>query len=69
MCFFLLSSPLHNSRVVLRRLSSAQAQRRGKRAIEVCGLSILKMVLHSVSEYGFLNLTVTSIVGVDCCRC
>lgn len=28
-------SLLYNSRVVLRRLMSAQAQRRGKRAIEV----------------------------------
>ncbi|XP_076903312.1 putative plastid-lipid-associated protein 14, chloroplastic [Bidens hawaiensis] len=28
-------SPLHNTKVVLRRLTSAQAQRRGKRAIQV----------------------------------
>lgn len=31
-------SPLYGSRVVLRRLTSAQAQRRGKRAIEVGGV-------------------------------
>ncbi|GFY84084.1 SET domain protein 16 [Actinidia rufa] len=43
-------SPLHNSRVVLRRLSSAQAQRRGIRAIEACGLSILKMVIKKLAR-------------------
>lgn len=36
---------MNNTRVVLRRLTSAQAQRRGKRAIEVCGLFIVISVL------------------------
>ncbi|PSS04447.1 Plastid-lipid-associated protein [Actinidia chinensis var. chinensis] len=43
-------SPLHNSRVVLRQLSSAQAQRRGKRAIEVLKkLARRRLMYHSYS--------------------
>lgn len=34
--YILICSSLYNTRVVLRQLSSAQAMRRGKRAIEVC---------------------------------
>uniref|UniRef100_A0A5B7BKQ6 Protein kinase domain-containing protein n=1 Tax=Davidia involucrata TaxID=16924 RepID=A0A5B7BKQ6_DAVIN len=44
------NSPLHNSRVVLRRLTSAQAQRRGKRAIEVLKkLARRRLMYHSYS--------------------
>ncbi|XP_057462644.1 probable plastid-lipid-associated protein 14, chloroplastic isoform X1 [Actinidia eriantha] len=43
-------SPLHNSRVVLRQLSSTQAQRRGKRAIEVLKkLARRRLMYHSYS--------------------
>lgn len=43
-------SPLHNSRVVLRRLTSAQAQCRGKRAIEVLKkLARRRLMYHSYS--------------------
>ncbi|XP_052620367.1 probable plastid-lipid-associated protein 14, chloroplastic isoform X1 [Lactuca sativa] len=43
-------SPLHNTRVVLRRLTSAQAQRRGKRAMQVLKkLCRRKMMYHSYS--------------------
>ncbi|KAI3758389.1 hypothetical protein L6452_05950 [Arctium lappa] len=43
-------SPLHNTRVVLRRLTSAQAQRRGKRAIQVLKkLARRKLMYHSYS--------------------
>ncbi|KAI3751942.1 hypothetical protein L2E82_23036 [Cichorium intybus] len=44
------NSPLHNTRVVLRRLTSAQAQRRGKRAMQVLKkLSRRKLMYHSYS--------------------
>lgn len=44
------NSPLHNTRVVLRRLASAQAQRRGKRAMQVLKkLSRRKLMYHSYS--------------------
>ncbi|XP_059667223.1 probable plastid-lipid-associated protein 14, chloroplastic isoform X2 [Cornus florida] len=44
------NSPLHNSRVVLRGLTSAQAQRRGKRAIEVLKkLAHRRLMYHSYS--------------------
>lgn len=44
--FFILASfwqcsPLFNTRVVLRRLVSTGAKRRGKRAIEVCWMMLL----------------------------
>nr|GEV17912.1 probable plastid-lipid-associated protein 14, chloroplastic [Tanacetum cinerariifolium] len=43
-------SPLHNTKVVLRRLTSAQAQRRGKRAIQVLKkLARRKVMYHSYS--------------------
>ncbi|PWA75266.1 Plastid lipid-associated protein/fibrillin conserved domain-containing protein [Artemisia annua] len=43
-------SPLHNTKVVLRRLTSAQAQRRGKRAIQVLKkLARRKSMYHSYS--------------------
>ncbi|KAI3929330.1 hypothetical protein MKX01_006566 [Papaver californicum] len=43
-------SPLYNSRVVLRRYTSSQAQRRGKRAIEVLKkLARQKLLYHSYS--------------------
>ncbi|KAI3888459.1 hypothetical protein MKX03_015089 [Papaver bracteatum] len=43
-------SPLYNSRVVLRRYTSSQAQRRGKRAIEVLKkLARRKLLYHSYS--------------------
>lgn len=43
-------SPLYNTRVVLRRLTSTQAQRRGKRAIEVLKkLARRKLMYHSYS--------------------
>ncbi|XP_026457845.1 probable plastid-lipid-associated protein 14, chloroplastic [Papaver somniferum] len=43
-------SPLYNSRVVLRRYTSSQAQRRGKRAIEVLKkLARRKFLYHSYS--------------------
>lgn len=43
-------SPLHHTRVVLRRLTSTQAQRRGKRAIQVLKkLARRKLMYHSYS--------------------
>ncbi|KAI3725616.1 hypothetical protein L1987_65407 [Smallanthus sonchifolius] len=43
-------SPLHNTKVVLRRLTSVQAQRRGKRAIQVLKkLARRKLMYHSYS--------------------
>ncbi|KAK9070489.1 hypothetical protein SSX86_010891 [Deinandra increscens subsp. villosa] len=43
-------SPLHNTKVVLRRLTSSQAQRRGKRAIQVLKkLARRKLMYHSYS--------------------
>lgn len=50
-------SPLHNTRVVLRRLTSTQAQRRGKRAIQVLKkLAHRKLMYHSYSMqvHGYL---------------
>ncbi|XVF10050.1 hypothetical protein REPUB_Repub07fG0150200 [Reevesia pubescens] len=52
------SSPLHNSRVVLRRLSSAQAQRRGRRAIEVLQKLVRRRILYhsySMQVYGYFS--------------
>ncbi|KAL8231969.1 hypothetical protein R6Q57_001747 [Mikania cordata] len=44
------NSPLHNTKVVLRRLTSTQAQRRGKRAIQVLKkLARRKLMYHSYS--------------------
>ncbi|XAR52222.1 Non-specific serine/threonine protein kinase [Bertholletia excelsa] len=51
-------SPLHNSRVVLRQFTSAQAQRRGKRAIEVLKkLARRKLMYYSYSMqvYGYVD--------------
>ncbi|XVE64379.1 hypothetical protein DITRI_Ditri07aG0096400 [Diplodiscus trichospermus] len=52
------SSPLYNSRVVLRQLTSAQAQRRGRRAIEVLKkLARHRILYHSYSMhvYGYVS--------------
>ncbi|GAB4826232.1 Probable plastid-lipid-associated protein 14, chloroplastic [Ancistrocladus abbreviatus] len=52
------NSPLHNTRVVLRELTSAQAQRRGKRAIEVLRkLARRRLLYHSYSMqvHGYVN--------------
>lgn len=46
---FILCSPLYNTRVILRQLYSTQAQRRGKRAIEVC-------VDLAISEFNFVHV-------------
>ncbi|EOY23515.1 OBP3-responsive gene 1 isoform 1 [Theobroma cacao] len=48
-------SPLYNSRVVLRRLTSARAQRRGRRAIEVLKKLVHRRILYhsySMQVYG-----------------
>ncbi|XP_052199745.1 probable plastid-lipid-associated protein 14, chloroplastic isoform X3 [Diospyros lotus] len=58
-------SPLHNSRVVLRQLTSAQAQRRGKRAIEVLKkLARRRLMYHSYSMqvHGYVDPS----TSVDC---
>ncbi|XP_019104056.2 probable plastid-lipid-associated protein 14, chloroplastic isoform X2 [Beta vulgaris subsp. vulgaris] len=52
------SSPLYNTRVVLRELTSVQAQRRGKRAIEVFKkLACRRLLYHSYSMqvYGYVS--------------
>ncbi|XP_047325718.1 probable plastid-lipid-associated protein 14, chloroplastic [Impatiens glandulifera] len=52
-----INSPLYNSRVVLRRLTSVQAQRRGNRAIEVLKkLARRRLLYHSYSMqvYGYV---------------
>lgn len=55
-------SPLYNSRVVLRRLVSVQAQRRGKRAIEVLKkLARRRLMYHSYSMqvHGYVDPNTT----------
>ncbi|OMO88395.1 hypothetical protein CCACVL1_08415 [Corchorus capsularis] len=52
------SSPLYNSRVVLRRLISARAQRRGRRAIEVLKKLVHRRILYhsySMQVYGYVS--------------
>ncbi|XP_039046569.1 probable plastid-lipid-associated protein 14, chloroplastic [Hibiscus syriacus] len=52
------SSPLYNSRVVLRQLTSAQAQRRGRRAIEVLKKLVGRRILYhsySMQVYGYVT--------------
>ncbi|KAL1344300.1 hypothetical protein HN51_018149 [Arachis hypogaea] len=52
-------SPLYNTRVVLRQLSSAQAQRRGKRAIEVLKKLVRRKLLYhsySMHVHGYISL-------------
>ncbi|GMY07498.1 probable plastid-lipid-associated protein 14, chloroplastic [Fagus crenata] len=56
-------SPLYNTRVVLRRLTSAQAQRRGKRAIEVLKKLVRrKLMYHSYSMqvHGYISSPTSS---------
>lgn len=51
-------SPLYNTRVVLRQLSSAQAQRRGKRAIEVLKKLVRRKLLYhsySMQVHGYIS--------------
>lgn len=57
------NSPLHNTKVVLRRLTSAQAQRRGRRAIEVLKKLVhRKLMYHSYSMqvHGFVSSRTSS---------
>ncbi|KAJ7965360.1 OBP3-responsive protein 1 [Quillaja saponaria] len=57
------NSPLYNKRVVLRRLTSAQAQRRGKRALEVLKKLVRrKLMYHSYSMqvHGYIYLPSSS---------
>ncbi|CAJ1974388.1 unnamed protein product [Sphenostylis stenocarpa] len=52
-------SSLYNTRVVLRQLSSAQAQRRGKRAIEVLKKLVRRKLLYhsySMQVHGYISL-------------
>ncbi|KAH1075355.1 hypothetical protein J1N35_027683 [Gossypium stocksii] len=52
------ASPLYNSRVVLRRLTSARAQRRGRRAIEVLKKLVGRRILYhsySMQVYGYVS--------------
>ncbi|RDY05841.1 putative plastid-lipid-associated protein 14, chloroplastic, partial [Mucuna pruriens] len=52
-------SPLYNTRVVLRQLSSVQAQRRGKRAIEVLKKLVRRKLLYhsySMQVHGYISL-------------
>ncbi|KAI8565041.1 hypothetical protein RHMOL_Rhmol03G0230000 [Rhododendron molle] len=61
-----VDSPLHNSRVLLRRLTSAQAQRRGKRAIEVLKkLARRRLMYHSYSMqvHGYVDPSTTGDFG------
>ncbi|KAF4399101.1 hypothetical protein G4B88_023695 [Cannabis sativa] len=57
------SSPLYGSRVVLRRLISAQAQRRGKRAIEVLKRLVRRRLLYhsySMQVHGYISSITSS---------
>ncbi|XP_022736046.1 probable plastid-lipid-associated protein 14, chloroplastic isoform X2 [Durio zibethinus] len=52
------SSPLYDSRVVLRHLTSARAQRRGRRAIEVLKKLVRRRILYhsySMHVYGYVS--------------
>ncbi|KAL7003600.1 putative plastid-lipid-associated protein 14, chloroplastic [Sarracenia purpurea var. burkii] len=53
-----VQSPLHNSRVVLRRHTTVQAQRRGRRAIEVLKKLARRTLLYhsySMQVHGYVN--------------
>ncbi|KAK7410708.1 hypothetical protein VNO78_01712 [Psophocarpus tetragonolobus] len=55
-------SPLYNTRVVLRQLSSTQAQRRGKRAIEVLKKLVRRKLLYhsySMQVHGYISSPAT----------
>ncbi|CAN1267713.1 Probable plastid-lipid-associated protein 14, chloroplastic [Linum perenne] len=59
-CFVCLfgCSPLYNTRVVLRRLTSVQAQRRGKRAIEVLKKLVRRRLMYhsySMQVHGYIS--------------
>ncbi|PON72093.1 Serine/threonine protein kinase [Parasponia andersonii] len=57
------SSLLYGSRVVLRRLTSAQAQRRGKRAIEVLKKLVRRRLLYhsySMQVHGYISSVTSS---------
>ncbi|XP_024024177.1 probable plastid-lipid-associated protein 14, chloroplastic isoform X2 [Morus notabilis] len=57
------SSLLYNSRVVLRRLMSAQAQRRGKRAIEVLKKLVRRRLMYhsySMQVHGYISSATSS---------
>ncbi|KAG5019195.1 hypothetical protein JHK87_015050 [Glycine soja] len=59
-------SPLCNTRVVLRQLSSAQAQRRGKRAIEVLKKLVRRKLLYhsySMQVHGYISLPASGVSG------
>ncbi|KAM3681982.1 hypothetical protein ACJW31_12G037900 [Castanea mollissima] len=57
------NSPLNNTRVVLRRLTSAQAQRRGKRAIEVLKKLVRRRIMYhsySMQVHGYISSPTSS---------
>ncbi|RZC18042.1 putative plastid-lipid-associated protein 14, chloroplastic isoform D [Glycine soja] len=59
-------SSLCNTRVVLRQLSSAQAQRRGKRAIEVLKKLVRRKLLYhsySMQVHGYISLPASDASG------
>ncbi|EEF48954.1 ATP binding protein, putative [Ricinus communis] len=61
------SSPLYNNKVVLRQLVSAQAQRRGKRAIEVLKKLVRRKLLYhsySMQVHGYICSPATSGSGL-----
>ncbi|KAM6586601.1 hypothetical protein CsatA_009206 [Cannabis sativa] len=61
--FYSNCSPLYGSRVVLRRLISAQAQRRGKRAIEVLKRLVRRRLLYhsySMQVHGYISSITSS---------
>ncbi|XP_042979032.1 probable plastid-lipid-associated protein 14, chloroplastic isoform X2 [Carya illinoinensis] len=56
-------SPLYDSRVVLRRLTTAQAQRRGKRAIQVLKKLVRRRLMYhsySVQVHGYISSPTSS---------
>ncbi|CAM8993403.1 unnamed protein product [Rhodiola kirilowii] len=64
-------SPLHNTKVVLRQLTSIQAQRRGKRAIEVLKkLAKRRLMYHSYSMqvHGYISSQTGSFTLVHGCH-
>nr|XP_027103574.1 probable plastid-lipid-associated protein 14, chloroplastic [Coffea arabica] len=61
-----VNNPLHNTKVVLRRLTSAHAKRRGRRAIEVLRrLARRRLMYHSYSMqvYGYVSSSSTGDTG------
>ncbi|CAI0412850.1 unnamed protein product, partial [Linum tenue] len=55
--------PLYNTRVVLRRLTSTQAQRRGKRAIEVLKKLVRRRLMYhsySMQVHGYVSSQTSS---------